>query len=656
MYDRKQPRTLGADMLVMNSDELVNRKRWCLARIAELVNVGRREGWLSGAPIANVPASAAPDCAGSISERLMTRLDLIDAEVDALWLLACVDLDPMVACAVSQLFVLNVSSVTLQILERLVALGGDTLDERSIVHLTQLGLLELTTDPHLPRFRRSVRASDRVLALMRNELAIDQEIAHIARLHARAEVFSSAVPVPQAAEVCSTLKTNTDVMVVAHGAEGSGRTTVLCQGYALFGGQLLELDGNALADEEATAVRQLRAFIRECRLHDAAPLVRNLEAFRDRSALLQREVVKPWDGPIFGTSTAPCELRLAKPTVSIHVDLPDAERSTMHWRAALPGAPDAVIRSSGERYCITPKVIAAAATTVLAKHIDRSTITDEDISTALRAQLERGLLGFANRVETKQTWQDLVLPVDQFDLLVEFTARVRHRKQVLEGWGFGRKIGRGHGVSALFSGPPGTGKTMIAGLLANELGLDLYQVDLSRVVSKYIGETEKQLAAVFEAAESGQAIILFDEADSLFGKRTEVKSSNDRYANLEVNYLLQRMEAFKGITILTTNHETAIDEAFKRRLAFHVRVPMPDEEQRRMLWEALIPEEAECAADLDFEPLANEFEMAGGYIKNATVRAAYLAAAEASPISQTHLLRAARAEYEGMGKVAYCPT
>jgi SpoVK/Ycf46/Vps4 family AAA+-type ATPase len=197
---------------------------------------------------------------------------------------------------------------------------------------------------------------------------------------------------------------------------------------------------------------------------------------------------------------------------------------------------------------------------------------------------------------------------------------------------------------------------MVAGLIARELGLDLYQVDLSKVVSKFIGETEKQLAALFDAAEHGQAILLFDEADSLFGKRTEVRSSNDRYANLETNYLLQRLESFDGICLLTTNHETSIDEAFMRRLSLHVRVPMPDEEHREQLWRTMLPVEAELEGIFDFVELAHDFVMSGGYIKNAVVRGAYLAAADGGAITFAHLERAARAEYESMGKVAYQAT
>ena len=235
-------------------------------------------------------------------------------------------------------------------------------------------------------------------------------------------------------------------------------------------------------------------------------------------------------------------------------------------------------------------------------------------------------------------------------------ARVRRRKQVLDTWGFARKVGKGRGVTALMSGPPGTGKTMAAGLIANELGLDLYQVDLSKIVSKFIGETEKQLGMLFDAAESGHFVLLFDEADSLFAKRSEVKSSNDRYANLEVNYLLQRLESFDGVALLTTNHDSAIDEAFRRRLAAHVRFPMPDEEHRAHLWHAMLPAEADVAGAFDFAKLGTEFVMSGGFIKNAVLRAAYLAADESSAITQDHLMRGARSEYDAMGKISFLHT
>jgi SpoVK/Ycf46/Vps4 family AAA+-type ATPase len=279
------------------------------------------------------------------------------------------------------------------------------------------------------------------------------------------------------------------------------------------------------------------------------------------------------------------------------------------------------------------------------------TVSLDSVHQGLQAHLDHQLSSVATRITCTQRWSDLVLPPDQLEQVVELVSRVKHRATVLEQWGFARKVGRGLGVSALLSGPPGTGKTMVAGLVARELGLDLYQVDLSKVVSKYIGETEKNLAKVFEAAEIGHALVLFDEADSLFAKRTAVSSSNDRYANLEVNYLLQRLEQFSGVAMLTTNHEAAIDPAFRRRLAVHLRLSMPDEAQRSEFWRAVLPAEAPVEDDLDFEGLGREFAMTGGYIKNAVLRAAYLAAHERKPISAGHLQRGARAEIEAMGKV-----
>jgi SpoVK/Ycf46/Vps4 family AAA+-type ATPase len=203
----------------------------------------------------------------------------------------------------------------------------------------------------------------------------------------------------------------------------------------------------------------------------------------------------------------------------------------------------------------------------------------------------------------------------------------------------------------LLIGPPGTGKSMAAAVIAQELGLELYQIDLARVVSKYVGETEQHLARLFDAAEAGHAVLLFDEADALFARRTDVKSSNDRYANLEVNYLLQRMESFAGITILTTNAETVIDEAFRRRLAFRITFPLPEAEERARLWRTHLPAAAAVAGDIDVDALAQRYAMSGGYIKNAVLRAAFLAADEGSAITMGHLTRAAGLEYAAMGKV-----
>ncbi|MDQ3367356.1 MAG: ATP-binding protein, partial [Myxococcota bacterium] len=305
-------------------------------------------------------------------------------------------------------------------------------------------------------------------------------------------------------------------------------------------------------------------------------------------------------------------------------------------------------------YRITGGIIERAAASARSRAAGRGTPLElADLRAGVRAQLEPDLVTLARRIEWQQTWDDLVLPDDVVDELYQMLGRVKHRRTVLDEWGFGRKVAKGVGISALFSGAPGTGKTMVAGLIARELQLDLYQIDVSRMVSKWVGETEKNLGRLFDAAAAGHAVLLFDEADSLFAKRTEVKSSNDRYANLEVNYLLQRMEAFEGITILTTNLETSIDEAFRRRLAFRIHFPVPEIEERKQLWQAMLPAEARIERGIDFTSLAERFAMSGGYIRNAVLRAAYLAADDGGVITTRHLQRAAALEYTAMGKIIH---
>jgi SpoVK/Ycf46/Vps4 family AAA+-type ATPase len=215
-----------------------------------------------------------------------------------------------------------------------------------------------------------------------------------------------------------------------------------------------------------------------------------------------------------------------------------------------------------------------------------------------------------------------------------------------------RTMSTSRGLTALFQGQPGTGKTLVAGVIARELGLDLYQVDLSKVMSKWIGETERNLSTIFDAAEDGQVVLLFDEADSLFAKRTEVRSSNDRYANLEVNYLLQRLDAFAGIAILTTNSGNTIDQAFKRRLSFRLSFPFPDEETREQLWRAHLPPELPVNGPLALDALARKYQLSGGYIRNACLRAAFLAAQDETSLHQRHLERAVALEFAELGKLS----
>ena len=257
----------------------------------------------------------------------------------------------------------------------------------------------------------------------------------------------------------------------------------------------------------------------------------------------------------------------------------------------------------------------------------------------------------ARKVEPKYTWPDIILPHDQLLILRELVQTIRLRPRVLDDWGVGHKLVPSSGVTALFAGPPGTGKTMAAEVIARELRQDLYKIDLSGVISKYIGETEKNLESIFVEAINSNAILFFDEADAIFGKRSEVRDAHDRYANIEVSYLLQRMEAYDGITILATNLRANLDDAFARRLQFAVDFPFPQMVDRLRIWQTLFPPDVPRAGDLDLELLARRFELAGGNIRNIIVSAAYLAADDGDQVNMHHLLHSTRRELQKMGRL-----
>ena len=263
---------------------------------------------------------------------------------------------------------------------------------------------------------------------------------------------------------------------------------------------------------------------------------------------------------------------------------------------------------------------------------------------ACRSLARPKLEDLAQRIVPCATWDDLILPDLQTQTLHQLAAQVRHRLKVYETWGFAARGRSGLGVSALFSGVSGTGKTMAAEVLARELRLDLYRIDLSSVVSKYIGETEKNLKKVFDAAEEGGALLLFDEADALFGKRSEVRDSHDRYANIEVGYLLQRMEAYQGLAILTTNLRSLLDPAFQRRLRFTINFPFPDAAHREAIWKNVFPRDTPTHR-LDYKKLA-QLNVTGGNIRNIALNAAFLAAEAGTPVEMVNLLEAAKLEVQ----------
>ncbi len=282
---------------------------------------------------------------------------------------------------------------------------------------------------------------------------------------------------------------------------------------------------------------------------------------------------------------------------------------------------------------------------------NQETLHSGHLFAAARAHSSSRLANLARKIEARYDWLDIILPQDQRLILREMVDTVRGRPLVLDEWGVGHKLASSAGVTALFAGPPGTGKTMAAEVISRELGLDLYKIDLSSIISKYIGETEKNLEKIFTEAESSNAILFFDEADAIFGKRSEVKDSHDRYANIEISYLLQRMEAYDGVTILATNLRANLDEAFTRRLQFVIDFPFPDKDDRLRIWQTLFPTTIPQKETLDFTQLAQRFKLAGGNIRNIIMNAAYLAAADGKQVTMDHLLHSTRREMQKMGRL-----
>ena len=277
-------------------------------------------------------------------------------------------------------------------------------------------------------------------------------------------------------------------------------------------------------------------------------------------------------------------------------------------------------------------------------------IESEELFNACYSQSNQKLGTLAAKIKKTYTWGMLVLPSDQMSQLREICNQVKYRSLVYGTWGFERRLSLGKGLNILFSGPPGSGKTMAAEVIAHELKLEIYKIDVSQVVSKYIGETEKNLSRIFSEAETSNAILFFDEADALFGKRSEVKDAHDRYANVEISYLLQKMEEYNGVVVLATNLNQNMDEAFLRRLHFNVSFPFPDKEQRKLIWQGIFPSEAPLDRDIDYEFLAEKFILAGGNIKNIALNAAFYAADASCQIGMKQIMLAARREYKKLGK------
>jgi AAA+ superfamily predicted ATPase len=498
-------------------------------------------------------------------------------------------------------------------------------------------------------------------------LRIDERVLHelvgIHQLDARLAVLIDPVPpvssddlVPSQAEIARQAATlwlraprGRDLSVIQLCGSLADCRPVAAATAHLLGLQAALLPAERLPDNATELDSLLRLWEREAALSGLGVLIVDCddsvptesETARGRvtavSLLLERA-----EGPVILREREPRRVQV-RPATVLDVPHPTGAEQIALWRAEL-GETDKAVEEAASQFSLSAATIRALAAELRAAAASPPpTAAGAMVWDLCRRRLRSALDGLAQRIVSDLNWDDLVLPPEQKQTLHAIAAQLRQRATVYDRWGFAAKSRRGLGISALFHGPSGTGKTMAAEVLASELRLDLYHIDLSRIVSKYIGETEANLRRVFDAAEENGAILLFDEADSLFGTRSQVKDSHDRYANIEVSYLLQRMEAYRGLAVLTTNLRSALDQAFLRRIRFAVQFPFPDEKQRAAIWRQVFPAAAETHG-LAPDRLAH-LRLAGGNIRTIALNAAFLAADAGEPVQMHHLRIAAQAEY-----------
>jgi ATP-dependent 26S proteasome regulatory subunit len=554
--------------------------------------------------------------------------------------------------------------------------------------LIRHGLLELVPDPSQvrpPILAHYLKLDDQVVRFLLGLAGPDPRLAAFCR-PAAPTVASDRLQLGDDVErglaelVGQAWQAGRSLRLYLHGPPGAGKRRAAEALAAHVRAPILALDLGRARSAEAGFEQLLGIALRAVRLEGAILFLEGVDALggdergRERTACLL-EAIASHDGVIILAGSGPWEP--ANPDVGrgpggwipVPFPIPDFARRRACWQARL--AADGVKLEAGDldalagRFRLTPGQIADAVTTAgelarwraaarprrpqSARSGDRP--GPADLFAAARSQSAHGLATLARKVTPRYGWSDIVLPADRRRQLREIVNHVKYRALVYDAWGFDRKLSLGKGLNALFAGPSGTGKTMAAEIIAGELDLDLYKIDLSTVVSKYIGETEKNLARIFAEAETSNAILFFDEADALFGRRSEVRDSHDRYANIEISYLLQKMEEYDGIVILATNLRKNMDDAFVRRMHVTVEFPFPDEQDRLRIWETIWPAETPRDPDLDLELMARCFEIAGGNIRNVALAAAFLAAADGQVVTMAHLLRATRREYQKMGKI-----
>ena len=531
--------------------------------------------------------------------------------------------------------------------------------------------IEDPSQPHQPLLAKYLKIDGRIVKYLLDSDELDARIQPSAMLR-DPQAHRDVLLVDDDAKRCiekfiQNSASAGEVIIYLQGPYGAGKRSTAEAVCRESGRRLLIVDLERLtADGDASYAKPLRFVQREARLQSAAVYWQGFEtvlmdekkglfktflsALEDRPALTFLSGERSWE---------PADALRGAPFARVELQrLNFSERSRI-WSAALNGngpVNDGLdIEPLATKFKFTGgqirDVAATAENLARLRDTEHAWITTHDLYEACRLHSNQKLATLARKITPEYKWEDIVLPADRLEQLREVCNHVKYRDRVYGEWGFDRKLSLGKGLSVLFAGPSGTGKTMAAEIIAGELGLELYKIDLSTVVSKYIGETEKNLSRIFIEAETSNAILFFDEADALFGKRSEVKDSHDRYANIEIGYLLQRMEEYEGVVILATNFRRNMDEAFVRRLQFTVEFPFPNEKDRHRIWEHIWPQGTPRSSELDLDFMAQRFELTGGNIRNIALAAAFLAADNSNIVNMIHLLHATKREYQKMGKV-----
>jgi hypothetical protein len=512
------------------------------------------------------------------------------------------------------------------------------------------GALVLVEDAERPFLTRSLRVPDRVTAHL---LGDDRADPAIADLLVAAPPGSGPGPgVPAVAHLGRAVEEALGP-VYLRARQGSAAPALAVAALAAAGRDALRVDLTRMAPDAAVAA-DAGLLAREARLRHAGLIVEPLESLLERGPAAVRSFAElPVPVVLVGRLTWDQGWADAVPLI-LDVPAASAAERANAWRASLDGDVPAGLDAEAvmAQFLLAPEQISRAARAArLQARLTGAPLGPAQLRAGARAQNASGLERLARRIEPRVGWDDLVLPADTLAQLREVADRATHRERVLVDWSMRPGGGRGRGVTALFAGDSGTGKTMSAEVIADDLGLDLYAVDLATVVDKYVGETEKNLERIFTEAGGVNGVLLFDEADAIFGKRSEVRDAHDRYANIESAYLLQRMESFDGLAILATNLRANLDEAFTRRLDAVVDFPVPDEAHRRRLWDRCLAPAVPRGLDLDLDFCAAAFELSGGNIRSIALTAAYLAAAGDRPVWMADLVLATQREYRKLGRL-----